>query len=448
MTPATFREIGMVNLRPNEAAVLTEIACFKLREPGYNPLVPICLLLRRTVRQVFSMSIRQEKAQRKTELARQIREDCRAGRLAAGALLPSVRELALQHGLSKRVVNEELQKLVDEGWLRSVPRVGTFVRDAPQRAAVGGHFLHDSVLVLSPGNGQPPAGQHRTGWLSYVAVGAMRAIEDQGLHAVFLNPSRLCGEVIERLILDAPMGVLIPETSANVELVRAYGIALSRGGIPVVFNTGDPELAGHDRVASDAEAGGYALTRWLLARGRRHIRVFWEAGTDTYWSRERRAGYRRAMEEAGLEPLPEVEVPAGTAAPELPPAQVAGTARILARLRASGQPLDGIMAASDGPAVVMNAACRQLGLTPGQDVDITGYDNYWADLELLGLPSARPQATVDRCNEEIGAEMVGLLLTRVQQSTRRGANGPELRRLVPRLVDTSQPGVPVSLKLA
>src|SRR6187551_1151364 len=52
------------------------------------------------------------------------------GRLAAGAALPSSRELAAQLGISRNTVTAAYLQLVDEGFLEARPRSGVFV--APQ----------------------------------------------------------------------------------------------------------------------------------------------------------------------------------------------------------------------------------------------------------------------------------------------------------------------------
>lgn len=73
------------------------------------------------------------------QLERSIRESIQAGRLAAGARLPSSRELAAQLGISRGVVTEAYGQLVAEGYLTSrqgAPvRVALTVRTPPVRPA-------------------------------------------------------------------------------------------------------------------------------------------------------------------------------------------------------------------------------------------------------------------------------------------------------------------------
>lgn len=379
------------------------------------------------------MNYRQTKVLRKSELAEQIRSDCRRGDLPPGSPLPSVRELALKHGLSKRVVNEELQKLVTAGLLRSVPRVGVFVRDTAPEG-----LLNHTVIVLSAGKGQPLTGQRHGGWLSHVAVGALREIEEQGLNAVFLNPERLSEDVLDRLTSEKPLGMVIPETSADLRGRVPFGSRMLANGVPVIFNTGDPSLAQFDRVASDAEQGSYQLTRWFLQQGRTGIAMIYPPSADKYWAVQRRAGYENAMREAGLSPRPGIELPpyvAGPAQEILSVDYVRSVAEVLRPFLGAPQGLSVLLAASDGPVAELEAACQYLGLYPGKDVFLAGYDNYWMDLEMCSYPAAHPVVTVDRRNETMGVEMIRLLLERVRRGPLHGSGGgPLLRSVIPRVI--------------
>ncbi|MCD0480975.1 PLP-dependent aminotransferase family protein [Streptacidiphilus sp. ASG 303] len=61
------------------------------------------------------------------------REAVRSGRLAAGTLLPSSRELARDLGVSRGLVTEAYGQLLAEGYLTSRPGAGTWVAELPAR---------------------------------------------------------------------------------------------------------------------------------------------------------------------------------------------------------------------------------------------------------------------------------------------------------------------------
>src|SRR5687768_5515590 len=70
------------------------------------------------------------------QLAAGLRAGIRAGRLGAGAPLPSSRALATQLGVSRGVVVEAFEQLVAEGYLQSVP--GGATRVAAGAVSAGG----------------------------------------------------------------------------------------------------------------------------------------------------------------------------------------------------------------------------------------------------------------------------------------------------------------------
>ena len=77
------------------------------------------------------MATRRDVTEKKAVLLREIHAAHRSGQWAPGEAVPALTELAARYGLSKRIVNEELDVLVAEGLLFKVPRVGTFVAHAP-----------------------------------------------------------------------------------------------------------------------------------------------------------------------------------------------------------------------------------------------------------------------------------------------------------------------------
>jgi DNA-binding transcriptional MocR family regulator len=73
----------------------------------------------------------------------------------AGARLPSVRELQLQHRVSPLTVRNAMAALITEGLIEALPGHGTFVRKRAAKAAVGGEDLAWQSVML--GAGRPTA---------------------------------------------------------------------------------------------------------------------------------------------------------------------------------------------------------------------------------------------------------------------------------------------------
>jgi len=93
-------------------------------------------------------------------------------------------------------------------------------------------------------------------------------------------------------------------------------------------------------------------------------------------------------------------------------------------------PVDALICATDRDAIYVAAAVKLLGLTPGRDVIVTGYDNYWSRCEETNFTTARPDITADKHNEVAGRSMLELLLRRIKAVSTPGVfvcrNKPEL----------------------
>jgi DNA-binding LacI/PurR family transcriptional regulator len=62
---------------------------------------------------------------------------------------------------------------------------------------------------------------------------------------------------------------------------------------------------------------------------------------------------------------------------------------------------------------MVNAALRLLGLVPGVDVCVTGYDAYWWQAPMREHCPDPPWATIDKGNQQLGVACVDLLLARI-----------------------------------
>ena len=99
------------------------------------------------------------------------------------------------------------------------------------------------------------------------------------------------------------------------------------------------------------------------------------------------------------------------------------------------RPVDALLMATDIDALAATAACRLFGKEPNQDVAIAGYDNCWRDCALREFAPALPLVTVDKRDEEMGRELVQMLLDRVEK---RLPSGPQCRILPPRVVQINE----------
>jgi LacI family transcriptional regulator/LacI family repressor for deo operon, udp, cdd, tsx, nupC, and nupG len=200
--------------------------------------------------------------------------------------------------------------------------------------------------------------------------------------------------------VDGVLIVSLPVADAEVEALRREGVAA------VLVNVGHPALS---RVVSDDVAGGELATAHLLARGHRRIGFVGDApGSPLGFtsSEERRLGYCRALESAGLVADPAL-VRRGTHGRE--------HARAAAEdLLATDTPPTAIFAASDSQAIGVLEAADRAGLRVPGDLAVIGYDDI--DIaEAFGLTTVRQPLA------ESGAKGMGILLRELRGS----AAGPE-----------------------
>ncbi|QYM93738.1 LacI family DNA-binding transcriptional regulator [Dickeya zeae] len=171
-----------------------------------------------------------------------------------------------------------------------------------------------------------------------------------------------------------------------------------------------PSATGND------EQGGYLATRHLIDLGHRDIGLI--AGPNfTSGARDRRLGFQRAMQEAGLPIRPEWIRESGFGIES-------GEQQGLALLTPANRP-SAIFAINDDLAIGVMAAAHRVGLTIGQDLSLVGYN----DIPLVArLPV--PLSSVHVPLDHVASLAVDLLLSPPQ-----GANA--ISRVIPSLIPRS-----------
>lgn len=356
--------------------------------------------------------------------------------------MPSERNLSQRFGVGRTLVRTALQRLTKEGLLR---REGPRTRAITAKARQTDTWMSQAVVFLDPLFDSRDRSPEDAYWANYLSLGLGQAVRDAGHHVVALNPNELRPQDIRKLAEEKPIGVLVPEIyGGGLETPQLIQMLVSAGTRVVVYG-GNPELAPFDRVMSDHEAGAYQLTQWLIQQGRRRIAHIWPAPAEGYWYAPRQAGYERAMREAGLTPRPPILCnPLPLVEQETAEDQrrtvfdnaARNTAGFLVEHMIGGTPLDALMAGTDRDAFAVTAAVRVFGRTPGKDFSVTGYDNYWTRCCERAFEPCPPAATVDKCNDRMGQEMVSLLLDR---AAGRLPETPQCRQIEPRLVTTEPP---------
>ena len=377
------------------------------------------------------------------KLVEELRQRIDAGELRYGDRLPTYVELRRSHGLTQPTIERSHGILEKDGYIERVAGKGTFVSspNAAKNGLANQNLLDNSIVVLTAGAGPHRKYRMETGWSEYIALGAINEIRTGSRHVMAVASDNLQTHDLEYFLQRPPAGVIIVGEPLLTGTMLETAMRLQDAGVPVVLYGDGPELTRFDRVISDHEQGSYELTRWLIGRGHRRILRVAPLLAESYWLQMRERGYLRAMTGASLSPMetcpylpsPNIEFPNL----EDDRSSFEGSARTMAHHLAPyvqrDEPVEAIMAITDGEVYVLAAACRLLGKEPDKDVFFVGYDHYWRDLLELERTFERttPLATVDKRNVQLGEALVQLLNERIEG---RCDAAPQFRLLPPRLV--------------
>jgi GntR family transcriptional regulator / MocR family aminotransferase len=84
------------------------------------------------------------------QLAQQLTEEIRRGRLAPGTALPGTRELAGELNINRKTVIVAYDELIAQGWLKTDPMRGTFVSSELPQKSSGVRHVFETHIALTP----------------------------------------------------------------------------------------------------------------------------------------------------------------------------------------------------------------------------------------------------------------------------------------------------------
>ncbi|MBD8893842.1 LacI family DNA-binding transcriptional regulator [Roseibium litorale] len=224
--------------------------------------------------------------------------------------------------------------------------------------------------------------------------------------------------------------ILCPSVGTTAEEINR----LVGQGIPVTLMCREVSGVWAPSIHGDDVAGSYAVTKHLISQGHRRIAmVGGRRGSSA--GRDRNAGWRKALIEAGLDPDEQLDIPEMMT-------QADGRKVVPDILQARERPT-AVMCFNDLVALGMMPVFRRMDVEPGPDIAVTGYD------DVDGAASRTPALT-SVCNhpDKIG-RLAALTLLRQIAGERvphrpiliepelriRESSPPHGVRLGPRLVE-------------
>ncbi|MET1058287.1 MAG: LacI family DNA-binding transcriptional regulator [Nocardioides sp.] len=227
-----------------------------------------------------------------------------------------------------------------------------------------------------------------------VVRGIGAALSDANLQMVLLlaqsghRTNRLDSFLIAQHV-DGVLLLSLHDDDTLPESIRARGLPVVLGGEP-----GGRE--GFGFVDVDNELGAELAVRHLVERGRRHIASI--AGpSDMVAGRTRYAGYLAGLAAAGRTPDSRLQASGDFS-------QDSGE-RAMREILARCPEVDGVFCANDLMAAGALRALRESGRAVPADVSVVGFDD-----APLALSTEPPLSTVHQSPEEMGREMVDLML--------------------------------------
>ena len=227
------------------------------------------------------------------------------------------------------------------------------------------------------------------------------------------TPDDVDGQLARALQRGRSEGLLLLSTPITPERRRL--LQRSRQSV-VLVDESDTEF---DSILVDNVEGAYRATRHLIEAGHRRIAHI-TVSPEPFVARQRRAGYERALSEAGLEPI--------VCASDLRPlgfCEESGYQAAADLLRLRGCP-DAIFVATDVQALGVLSALHDAGLNVPDDVAVVGFDDI--------KPSAYARlSTLRQPMYEMGRLSVERLLSRLDTPDRLA----ETTRFTPELITRS-----------
>lgn len=322
---------------------------------------------------------------------------------------PTLEHVARAAGVSRatvsRVINgvRNVDPEIAEVVQKAINETG-YVPNRAARSLVTGRTWSVALVVSAPDDSafdDPYVGAFGDPFFGRIANGALAELSDRGVHLILMrvnsSPSRT--QLLGHLRQGDIDGVILISVAASDPLPRI----LVEAGVAVVLFGRPGESLAISYVDVDERAGAALAANHLVGRGCQRVATLCgPLGTSA--GADRLSGFRDAMARHGQAYVPAVE---GNFT------QDAGESGML-QLLDDEPDIDGVFVANDLMAQGVVLALRENGRRVPDDVAVVGFDDSSAAL------ASRPMlTTVRQPVEDMAAEMVRLLLSRIEDPDQR-----------------------------
>jgi DNA-binding LacI/PurR family transcriptional regulator len=323
------------------------------------------------------------------QVAEQIRDEIKSGKLQPGDRLPGYSEAASKYATTKNTLEKAHRQLEQDGTIRRVNGIGIFVAEPTQRTLTG-----MIGVVHVPTEAQNPAlrDSAHNSYQAHLMHGIRETMQQAGVEVLLLQAKPSLGwEKVDGILAHGDAAGIIEANGLNIPMVSMMHRV---DGIP--------------SVTTDDANGARQATEHLLALGHRRIGYMIDASVGNPLSQQRLTGYREALKNAGIKPLPQWVGELWNCGPMMQ----RGHASMQRWFEKGWDKLGctALLVQNDRAAIGAMEALRQTGLEVPKDVSVVGFDST-EECDIV-----QPRLTsVHVPLDEIGAQAAQLLLKLIRE---------------------------------
>jgi LacI family transcriptional regulator len=215
--------------------------------------------------------------------------------------------------------------------------------------------------------------------------------------------------------------ILCPAADSPQESIERF----KQWDVPVVLVAKEPPGKNFDYIGADNVVGAEIAVKHLIEKGHRRIAFIGGTSESSPW-RDRKQGYCNALQQAGIEVDPSLLI-------EGPITRDGGNNAVKKAISYPNPPT-AVFCFNDIVAFGVMLGLKEVGLTPGLDVGVVGFDNI-----KEAATSSPSLTTVSACAQPIGTHAASLLHQRIE-----GFDGKVQRIILkPELIIRDSSSVPV-----